>query len=69
MKLAAWFVLDPVVPDSNTIMSNNKKIDAVATSRTIIVHGRLVLVYHVQVPYIEYAHRRVRAQTSTRTGA
>ena len=21
----AWFVLDPVVPDSNTIMSNNKK--------------------------------------------
>ena len=23
-KLAAWFVLDPVVPDSNTIMSNNK---------------------------------------------
>ena len=24
---AAWFVLDPVVPDSNTIMSNNKKAD------------------------------------------
>ena len=22
-KLGAWFVLDPVVPDSNTIMSNN----------------------------------------------
>ena len=21
----AWFVLDPVVPDSNTMMSNNKK--------------------------------------------
>ena len=26
VKLAAWFVLDPVVPDSNTIMSNNKKV-------------------------------------------
>ena len=25
-KLAAWFVLDPVVPDSNTIMSNNKNL-------------------------------------------
>ena len=27
--VTAWFVLDPVVPDSNTIMSNNNRASAI----------------------------------------
>ena len=47
-KLAAWFVLDPVVPDSNTIMSNDY-LDRVTKHHQI--NQRLVFAAILQLQY------------------